>query len=1182
MRRRQIRVSSPRLAVAAALAAASLSVTAGLPAGAAPAGHPQTSIGATATAAATAPAGPDWLPATPDQWPLLVDEQRSTPETLTRGVAHWTDALRTTGGAQRAQVLVLDLADSNVRLGVVQAGDHLTAPADETPTSMARRTGAVAGVNADFFEINSTGRPEGMVVVDGRLVKSPRTDRPANLWVRHDGSIGMGAATYAGTVSSGVSSHPLTSVNTVEDLARGGLVRVTTDLGTPSPIASSVVVSGHRQGGALVVDSVSTGVTSLPQLPAGVEDLVGAGTSATWLSANAHAGDRLTISETLGPVDDIAQAVGGGAILVKDGMRAVPDRGDGENNIANPVTAVGVTADGKHAMMVTFDGHQAEGVAQGLTRPQLAAWLIQHGAVNAILFDSGGSTEMVGRKPGQRGATVLNVPSDGHERPVANGLFIYSNRSAPGRAASAVANDGSPLTLLTATSVTVPAHALDDLGNPAQESVRLRVDPPSLASVSGTTLTARAAGAGTLIATAGRARTRIPLHVVDRLAAVTLTPAQLDLGSGDRATFTATATATGGVPVLLPAAALTWTATPASLGTVSATGEFTAASTGSTLGTVTATAGGASGSSSVAVGQTPYGVDKLSDISTWGVSDAYMNVYPRRVASPGPHRSVNGSLSFDPDVSPPGGSSGSFDAHYTFAGADKTYDFDVFLNDPESEQIAVRDGRAPIGIGLWVKGNADLAGRPGAPLAPGIVSLNVGVWQATNQPTSVYPTGITFDGWQYVVAKLPPGMQFPLRMNYLALVVIKPDHDLVGDVHFSGIQALYSPRPPTTKPYHPIPQNPTWLQFTDPASFAPGGRTIAAMDDAHVTASAPQATGPSVMRSIATDVAKLPAGARPEQVQALGDMPDSGTVENLGYAKQLLTGIGVPFRDAPGNHEITQGANPENGNYAQVFGDTHYSYPAGAANIIVADSSHIGITASDPFQSPTDYQSRPLRSQYLWLADQLDKNTSKVAVIATHTPAYDPHPRADSQFADRWEARMYEALAARYQRTHPGTHVILLFGHARGFSEEILDETGAPNAAGIPNFVVADAGSPPYATTDEGGLYHYALFHVLPDGTVQFAVQPLLTSVAVRTPSPLSVGAALTLTATGISVTGTDSPALSVPIADPVSRAWSTSDPSVATVDRSTGRVHAVAPGSATITVTAGAVSGQATVTVTG
>ncbi len=310
-------------------------------------------------------------------------------------------------------------------------------------------------------------------------------------------------------------------------------------------------------------------------------------------------------------------------------------------------------------------------------------------------------------------------------------------------------------------------------------------------------------------------------------------------------------------------------------------------------------------------------------------------------------------------------------------------------------------------------------------------------------------------------------------------------------------------------------------------------------------------------------------------------MPDSGTIDNLTYAHTLLTGLGVPFRDAPGNHEITQGAHPENGNFAQVFGDTHYSYRAGPANVIVTDSSHIGITASDPFQSTTD-QPADGRSQYLWLAGQLDANQAKVAIVVTHTPAYDPHPRADSQFADRWEAQMYEALIARYQATHPGTHVLLLFGHARGFAEEILDEHGAPDPDGIPNFVVADAGSPPYATPDQGGFYHYGLFHVLPDGTVQFAVQPVLATVAVAGPAQVAVGADAALTATGTSVTGAGTPALSVPVADPMSRAWSSSDPAVATVDRSTGVVHGVAAGTATITVRAGGVSGAATVTVTG
>jgi Phosphodiester glycosidase len=37
-----------------------------------------------------------------------------------------------------------------------------------------------------------------------------------------------------------------------------------------------------------------------------------------------------------------------------------------------------------------------------------------------------------------------------------------------------------------------------------------------------------------------------------------------------------------------------------------------------------------------------------------------------------------------------------------------------------------------------------------------------------------------------------------------------------------------------------------------------------------------------------------------------------------------------------------------------------------------------------------------------------------------------------------YEAQMYEQIAATYQATHPQAHVVLLFGHARGFSEQLL------------------------------------------------------------------------------------------------------------------------------------------------
>jgi hypothetical protein len=51
------------------------------------------------------------------------------------------------------------------------------------------------------------------------------------------------------------------------------------------------------------------------------------------------------------------------------------------------------------------------------------------------MFDSGGSSEMVARLPGDHSVSVINWPSGGYERPVANGLFIYSNDLAHAMAA---------------------------------------------------------------------------------------------------------------------------------------------------------------------------------------------------------------------------------------------------------------------------------------------------------------------------------------------------------------------------------------------------------------------------------------------------------------------------------------------------------------------------------------------------------------------------------------------------------------------------------------------------------------------------------------------------------------------------------------------------------------------------
>ena len=1114
-----------------------------------------------------------WLPTTPDQWPLVVDENTSAAQTITRGITHTMDSVDTVGGAQKAQVLNVDLSDPNVRLGVVESHGAIADPANETVSSMANRTGAVAGINADFFNIYGNGTPEGMVIRDGRLVKSPSPSWPADLGVRPDGSLVIAAQAYAGTLTDGSASHPLASVNTTDTLSGDGITRVTPDLGATS-IPASTVVTGQTtaNGTSLIVGSVVTAVATLPALAAGTEDLVGTGTSGQWLASNVKAGDTIAVTETISPDNNLSQAVSGGAIIVHDGAIAVPAQGGGENNINNPVTGVGVSADGKHAVVAVFDGHQSEGEAEGLTRPQLAGWMIAHGAANAILFDSGGSSEMVGRLPGRSTASALNTPSDGHERPVANGLFFYSTEAHPGPATKAVVNNGQPLSILARSTVPLPSYATDAAGNPAADQPVVKVDPARLAAAQPTTLTAgERKGDGQLQVQAGSARSHVPMTVVDALSSMTLSPTQPDLTNGGTQQFSDTATTREGTPVVLPAASAQWSVSPASLGTVEANGLFTASASGYGLATVTATAGGITATASIAVGRTPVTVDPMNDVSQWTTS----------LWSP-----ATGSVVNSPDSPPGSAGSGSLLMHYNFTQVNGVQK--VMITPNAAVTIGPdAHGANPAAIGVWVKGNADLAtiggGAFGA-IVPGVPTLGEMDTQPSNQPITFWPAPITYDGWRLITASLPPGLSYPLTLKQLKLVIINSPRAMSGDIEMSDLQALYSPRPPAADTYQAIPANPSWLQHQEnPAGFSKNGPTLLTGDDAHLVASDPGSAASNVMSSIATTLTTLPAAAKPQLVQMLGDMADDGNLADLQFAQTKIASLGLPFRDMVGNHEISQAGLPETGDFNQVFGDTHYAYTTGAgkasAAVIATDSAHGGITESDPFQSPA-------QGQWPWLVQQLSDTTASSVMVLTHMPAYDPHPIADSQFSDRYEAKEYVRLIQRYQQTHPKQHVVMMYGHARGFAEQILDPDGNPTSVakgGVPQFTFADLGMPAYATPEQGGFYNYGLMHVTDSGDLQFAVQPVLAAIAISAPqATLSAGTGETITATGTNVGGDNLATVTLPIADPASHLWSSSDPRVAQIAPVTGTVSAREPGTTQITVESDGVSATTAITVTG
>ncbi|HEX3515001.1 MAG TPA: phosphodiester glycosidase family protein, partial [Trebonia sp.] len=898
---------APARTIVAIVCAAAAAAAASSGGSALAASHPGSGASQTTPAIQTTAASRPWLPATPTYWPQVVGEQSTAPQTITSGAQWHTETYQTVGGAQQAQVMNIDLTSQNLRLGAVEAGDKLIDPSDETISSMATRTGAVAGVNSDFFAINATGQPMGMLIQNGTLEASPVSSWPYDLEVLNTGQIEMATETFSGTVDDTTTgaSDPLVALNRIDQT---GLTEVTPYLGAVS-IGASTIAAGTVGNGVLTITSVKTSQTALPQLTAGQEDLIARrGTAgSTWLQS-VHPGDTLTTSDSLAPygIDQVKTAVSGGAYLAQNGAMAVPVQAGGENNVSYPIVGIGVSKDGTHAIMAVFDGRESENQAIGLTRPQFAQWMLSHGAYNAIEFDSGGSAEMVARLPGQAHVSVLNTPSDGSERPVANGLFLYSSEASPAPAVRAVVSGGKPMALLTGTTEQVSAYATDGEGNPAATGVQVSVEPPDLATVTGsptssgtsTNLTLAAGsrpGSGWLVVRAGAAVSREPLTVTDEPQALSVSPAEPDLDNGATQQFSVTGTASGGTPLTMIPTDATWSVSPASLGTVSSGGLFTAAAAGDGLATVTATAGGRSATASVAVGSSATVVDPMTDTSNWGLN------------------LTNGSaatLSDSTTQIAQTGDAGSMDVHYSIPAASGVSQ--VVFSPSGGHTITIGDaanGLAPNAIGVWIKG---IGGTPAAPLAHGALTFAEAYTEVNGQTDTFYPTAVTYNGWELIEAQVPQGAQLPLTLSFLDFLVIDPSVNLTGDIYVADLEALYSPRQPAAPTYTAIPQNPGWLQFAgSPAQFTPGGVTIADWDDSHLQAADHDTTGSVVTNAINTAIKALPANATPNMIQVNGDLTDDGTIADLQYGYQELQSFGLPFHDAVGNHEIGQGAEPE-------------------------------------------------------------------------------------------------------------------------------------------------------------------------------------------------------------------------------------------------------------------------------
>lgn len=315
---------------------------------------------------------------------------------------------------------------------------------DATPTNgrdvisgMVRSHEAIGGVNGDFFQFGNDpgGDPMNLMVQDGELFSQPGKagnrgfavgwgpkaawDLGAAEWEAHysvNGGAPQAIQTLNARLVPGAVTLCLDSVGFVyagPEVKEALMVRVQAGSYRLSP-------QGKIEG---VVSAVSP-LQGRMEIPKGEFVLTGAGPEADAFRA-LKPGDKIRVEVRVTGFDwkKIKQVIGGGPLLLKAGENVLPKRPIEFNDIRNPRTAMGRTADG-NLWFVVVDGRQAMSV--GVNMADLAEIMRRWGCVDAMNLDGGGSSTV------NLFGLTLNRPSGGIERAVANGVLFYGSKPKAG------------------------------------------------------------------------------------------------------------------------------------------------------------------------------------------------------------------------------------------------------------------------------------------------------------------------------------------------------------------------------------------------------------------------------------------------------------------------------------------------------------------------------------------------------------------------------------------------------------------------------------------------------------------------------------------------------------------------------------------------------------------------------
>lgn len=1054
----------------------------------------------------------------------------------------------TTGSSRtkwlRVDSLSVDLDGSGAQADYLSTGkvsdrrtvSELAAGHDAGP---GRRT--VAAINADFFDINQTGAPEGVGIKDGATVQSPAPGVSRAVGIGPDSAGRILNLYFEGTLTLPSGQQQLAAYNAA-DVPAGGVGAYTSAWGTAD--RALTVDNATPVAEAVVRDGKIVSVSSTPGSGAVPDDttiLVGREAGADAIKA-LRPGDPVSLTYRArtdgGPVP--RTAVGGRELLVVDG---VAQNHDGEgNNTAAPRTAVGFSQDGRTMQILTIDGRQAD--SGGVTLTELGLMMRRAGSYSALNLDGGGSSTLVARRPGSDALQVESSPSDGTERTVPNGLALtapdgsgrldgfWVDTRTPAGSAPGVdpVKGGHPERVFPGLTRRLTATGYDETYGPATGTPRWRTTRGDTGTVDGNGLfTARRSGTTDVRAERGTAHGSTTLTVLDKLARIEPTTRRVGLADAEAlGTFGIVGLDAHGTSAPVEPCDVTLDYDHALFDVRDdSQGNFTVSSrTGNGAGQIKATVAGVTTALAVSVGLTEQAVSDFDDAGSWRFSQAR----------------ASGSLTATPDG-------------HTGTGLELSYDFTqstatraAYAAPPQPVAVPGR----PQSFKLWIKGD----GKGAWP--------TLHLKDAAGSDQLLRGPYVTWTGWRQVTFAVPAGAATPLSVYRFYLAETAAAQQYTGEIVIDDLTAQV---PPTVDlPEQAAPVDP----LIDPAAVTEHRDwQFAVMSDAQFVARDPDSAIVAQARRTLREI----KAAHPDFLVVNGDLVDEGSPADLAFAHQILTeelGDSLPWYYVPGNHEVMGGKID---NFITEFGSAQRTFDHKGTRVITLDTSALTLRGGGFAQI------KELRAQLDAAAE--DRDIDSVMLIE-HVPPRDPTVQKGSQLGDRKEAALVEQWLADFRRT-TGKGAAFIGSHVGVFHASHVD--------GVPYLINGNSGKAPAGPPDEGGFTGWSLVgadHVsrgeqaaarqkpwqgAPDW-VSVQTRAHVDALALDAPSDLAAGNTAQVTAT------VSQGARSVPVAFPLAADW-TGSPNVRIGDRDgarrrhvavfdpvTGTLTALRPGTVTLSVT--------------